>query len=132
MRRWLTTAELGEALAKRDPRVAQLSRRHRTQYARRLVRRAERCEDVRCTKRVGALVYISLRALEVLLPPDVATVDRLDIEFSKLVQEHRGLRGQVNGHGSTLREHGKRLSIVEKKAAILARCQADLAAADAE
>ena len=132
MKRWLTTSELGDALAARSARVAKLSRWRRAEYARRLVERAERLENVRCVKRVGRRMLVSVNALAILLPTEVATVDRLDVAFADLRQSHRFLRGQVNGHGSLLREHGKRLKIVEKKAAILAKCQADLAAADNE
>lgn len=132
MKRWLTTSELGDALAQRSARVAKLSRWRRAEYARRLVQRAEQLEDVRCVKRVGRRVLVSVNALAYLLPSDVATVDRLDAEFANLAQNVRGLRGQVNGHGSVLRDHGRRLKIVEKKQQILARCQAELAAADSE
>ena len=132
MNRWLSTRELGELLAKRYPKVAKLSPWHRAQYARRLVRRAEKLEGVRCVKWEGRRIRISVRALDALLPPDVATIDRLGIAFSELHQSHRALRGKVNGHGSRLHDHDRRLKIVEKKQAILARCQADLVAADAE
>lgn len=132
MKRWITTSELGDALAARDPRVAKLSRWRRAEYARRLVKRAEEQESVRCIKRVGRRVLVSVRALALLLPSDVATVDRLDVAFAELHQNHRTLRGQVNGHGSQLRDHGRRLKIVEKQQAIIAKCQADLIAAASE
>lgn len=132
MRRWITTAELGEALAAKSPRVAKLSKWRRAEYARRLVERAERLESVRCTKREGRRLLISVNALALLLPSDAATVDRLDTEFGKLAQNQRSLRRQVNGHGAQLIVHEKRLKIVEKKAAILARCQEELALADAD
>ncbi len=132
MKRWLTTSELGDVLAERSPRVAKLSRWRRAEYARRLVERAERLESVRCTKRNGRRLLISTNALALLLPTDAATVDRLDTEFGKLAQNQRALRRQVNGHGAQLITHAKMLKVLDKKAAILAEAQRQLALADAE
>lgn len=117
MKRWLTTFELGETLAKRDPRIAQLSRKRRNEYALRLVRRAERYDGVRCTKRVGKNVLVSVVALEELLPTDAATVDRLDVEFGKLNQEHRQLKVRIGDHGSKLTNHARRIVALEEKEA---------------
>ncbi len=132
MKRWLTTSELGDALAAKFARVAKLSRWRRAEYARRLVERAERLESVRCTKRSGRRILISVNALAFLLPSEAATVDRLDLEFGKLAQNQRALRRQVNGHGAQLITHEKRLKIVEKKTKIIADAQQALALADAE
>jgi hypothetical protein len=132
VKRWITTSQLGDALAAKSPRVAKLSKWRRAEYARRLVERAERLESVRCTKRDGRRVLVSVSALAYLLPSDVATVDRLDVEFGKLAQNQRALRRQVNGHGAKLITHARMLKILDKKAAILAKAQADLALADSE
>lgn len=132
MKRWLTTSELGDVLAERSPRVAKLSRWRRAEYARRLVERAERLESVRCTKRNGRRLLISVNALALLLPTDAATVDRLDTEFGKLAQNQRALRRQVNGHGAQLITHAKMLKVLDKRSAILAEAQRQLALADAE
>lgn len=113
MKRWLTTSELGDALAAKSPRVAKLSRRRRAEYARRLVERAERIESVRCSKREGRRMLVSVSALAYLLPSDVGTVDRLDVEFGKLAQNQRALRRQVRGHAVLISDHAKRLKIVE-------------------
>ncbi len=113
MKRWITTTELGEALAAKSPKVAKLSRRLRAQYARRLVERAERLESVRCSKREGRRLLVSVGALALLLPSEVATVDRLDVEFGKLAQNQRALRRQVRGHAELISDHAKRLKIVE-------------------
>jgi hypothetical protein len=114
VRRWLTTTQLGDALAAKSPRVAKLSPRRRAEYARRLVERAERLESVRCSKREGRRLLVSVSALAYLLPSDEATVDRLDIEFGKLAQNQRALRRQVKGHTMLLSDHAKRLKIVEQ------------------
>lgn len=114
MRRWLTPLELSDQLAKRDPKVAQLNRRGRREYVIRVVRRIEKLEDLKCIKRVGRGILISWRALESLLPADAATIDRLDVELGKLNQVTRRIGGQVNGHGSQLRNHQKRLGVLEE------------------
>lgn len=98
MKRWITTAELGDALAARSPRVAKLSPKRRNEYALRLARRAERLEAARYTKQVGKHVMVSIRAVEVLLPPEEATVERLDVQFGKLNREHRYVRGRLSAH----------------------------------
>lgn len=113
MKRWLTTSELGDALAEKSPRVAKLSRRRRAEYARRLVERAERIESVRCSKWEGRRMFVSVGALAYLLPSEAATVDRLDVEFGKLAQNQRALRRDVKGHSVLISDHAKRLKIVE-------------------
>jgi len=114
MKRWLTTTELGNALAAKSTRVAKLSSRRRAEYARRLVERAERLESVRCSKREGRRMLVSVSALAYLLPSEVATVDRLDVEFGKLAQNQRALRRQVRGHAALISDHAKRLKVVEE------------------
>lgn len=114
MRRWLTTLELSDQLAKRDPRVAALGRRSRREYVIRIVKRIEKMENLQCIRREGRTILISWRALESLLPADAATIDRLDTELGKLNQVTRRIGGQVNGHGSQLRDHNKRLGILEE------------------
>lgn len=128
MKRWITTAELGEALAAKSPRVAKLSKWRRAEYARRLVERAERLESVRCSKREGRRLLVSVSALAFLLPSDVATVDRLDVEFGKLAQNQRALRRTVKTHSVLITEHSKRLKIVEQIADETARFQQRLEA----
>lgn len=119
MKRWLTTSELGDALAATSPKVAALSRWGRAQYARRLVERAERLESVQCTRRNGRRVLISVNALSFLLPADVATLDRLDIEFGKLAQNQRALRRKVSQLNDVADNHEKRLVTTEKKVRLL-------------
>jgi hypothetical protein len=123
MKRWITTAELGEALAARNPKVARLNAKRRNEHALREVRRAERLETVRYTKQVGKHVMISVRAVEVLLPPDEATVDRLGAEFSKMNQEHRRFRGR-------LKDHDRRIIGLEEKEAARREFEAKCAEID--
>jgi|GEM_PF-3056199 len=128
MKRWLTTTQLGDALAAKSPRVAKLSSRRRAEYARRLVERAERLESVRCSKREGRRMLISVSALAYLLPSDEATVDRLDVEFGKLAQNQRALRRQVKGHTTLLSDHKRLLSDHAKRLKIVERISSETAA----
>jgi hypothetical protein len=114
VRRWLTTVEVGEQIAKRDPKVAELTRRGRREHVIRVVKRIEKMEDLQCIKRVGRSILVSWRALESLLPADAVTIDRLDTEMGKLNHVTRAIRTQVNGHGSQLRNHRQRLGILEE------------------
>jgi hypothetical protein len=117
VRRWLTPTELGEQLARRNQRVAALSPKRRREYIVRLVQRVERLEEARFLRRTGRNILISWRAIESLLPPDVATVDLLDANLSALNQEHRALKARVGGHGASLREHRERIILLEEKEA---------------
>lgn len=124
MRRWLTPSQLGEQLAKNDPRVARLNKKRRREYAVRLVQRVEKLEEIQCLKRVGKRILVSWRALESLLPPTVATVDLLDTNITVLNQEQRHLKTQVNGYGARLADasrrltdHQQRISVLEEKEA---------------
>ncbi len=132
MKRWLTTAELGDMLAKRDARVAKLSRWHRAQYARRLVRRAQAIDGLTCIRHAGRRLRVDMRIVESLLPPDAATIDRIDVEFGALNQGHRQLKTQANSHGSLLRDHSRRIKILERKEAITTQYLRDLAKAETE
>jgi hypothetical protein len=119
MKRWLTTSELGDELAKRFPKVARMTRWNRAQHARRLVERAERLESVRCSKRDGRRMLVSVNALGFLLPTEQATVDRLEIEFGKLAQNQRALRRKVSEHSSKLGNHEERLGKTEQRVHLL-------------
>jgi len=118
VRRWLTPAQLGEHLATTNPRVAKLSKKRRREYAVRLVQRVERLEEIRCLKKTeNGRILVSWRALETLLPPSVATLDLLDTNLSAINQSHNHLQARVNGYGSALRDHQRRIVVLEEKEA---------------
>lgn len=132
--RWLSISDVTDIVLQRSNKVAErlrkLPRRYQVQHVRRLVLRAERRDDARITKRVSGDIYVRLDAVEALLPVDVATITGLELGQQQLAGETRKLWRHVGSHGSTLRDHAKRISKVEKKAEILARAQAELAAVD--
>ncbi len=132
--RWLSIPDVTDIVLQRSNKVAdrlkKLPRRYQVQHVRRLVARAERRDDQRITKRVSGDIYVRLDAVESLLPVDVATVTRLEVDVVMVAKENRKIWKHVGGHGAQLRDHAKRLCKVEQKAAILARAQAELAAVD--
>lgn len=133
--RWLSISDVTDIVLQRSNKVAEkllkLPRRYQVQHVRRLVIRAERRDEQRITKRVSGDIYVRFDALESLLPVDVATVTRLEVDVVKVATETRKIWRHVGGHGVQLREHTKRIAKVEKKQEILARMQAELQAVDA-
>lgn len=132
--RWLSIPDVTDIVLQRSNKVAErlkkLPRRYQVQYVRRMVKRAERRDDARLTKRVSGDIYVRLDAIETLLPVDVASLTSLEVGQAHHASQIRKLWRSAGGHGATLREHEKRIGKVEKKAEILARAQAELAAVD--
>lgn len=133
--RWLSIADVTDVILQRSNRAAarlqKLTRRHQIQHVRRLVLRAERRDDQRITKRVSGDIYVRFDALEALLPLDVASVTRLEVDVVKVASETKKIWRHVGGHGAQLRDHSKRIGKVEKKQELFARFQAELQAIDA-
>lgn len=117
--RWLSFSEIGELMVKHRPVLANLSKADRRQYVRRVVKRAERRDEVRYTKRVGRALFVSRNALEHLLPYNGETISELERGQAAIRQNQALQERQLNGHGSRLREHSKRLSVLEEKQAAL-------------
>lgn len=111
--RWLSIAEVAGKLAERFPDLSARPRKRQLEAARRLVRRAERRDSTRFTKRAGRELYVSVDALSSLLPVDAAVVDRLESSVARLQQDHRQLSTRVNGHGSKIRQLDERVSKTE-------------------
>ena len=132
--RWLSIPDVTDIVLQRSNKVAErlkkLPRRYQVQYVRRMVKRAERRDEARLTKRVSGDIYVRFDAVETLLPVDVASLTSLEVGQAHHASQIRKLWRTTGGQGATLRDHAKRLSKVEKKAAILAKAQADLAAVD--
>lgn len=110
--RWLSLAELATLLERLHPRLTALNHRERRRWVRRVVQRAERRDAERYTKRVGRELFVSRNALETLMPWSPDTLSGLERNVAELAQNHRGLKRQVNGHGSRLRnlEEWRRLA----------------------
>jgi hypothetical protein len=103
MKRWLTTTQLGDALAAKFAQggqaqftLAEPSTRGGWSSA------PSALESVRCSKREGRRLLVSVSALAYLLPSDVATVDRLDVEFGKLAQNQRAFATGKRSHSVLL------------------------------
>jgi len=107
--RWLSIVEVAAKLTERYPALASRPRKRQLEAARRLVRRVERRDATRLTRRAGRELYVSVDALSALLPLDVARLDGIDQSLADLHQRHRDLERRVNGHGSKLRDHEKRI-----------------------
>lgn len=120
--RWLSIPDVTDIVLQRSNKVAErlrrLSRREQLRSVRRMVQRAERRDDTRITKRVAGDVYVRLDAVEALLPVDVATVTRLELDVVNVASETKRLWKHVGSHGSRLREHDKRISAVEEEQAL--------------
>lgn len=102
--RWLTIAEVAAKLAELYPLLAGKPQKRKLEAVRRMVRRAERRDAARFTKRSGRDLYVSVDALSSLLPVDAAMLDRLEVAVARLHQDHRQLVARVNGHGSEIRK----------------------------
>jgi hypothetical protein len=96
--RWLTLIEVAEIM-----KLAHPNRDERRRYVRRAIRRAEQRDGCAYTKRVGKSLYVSVTALETLLPFDADTFTKLGRSVADIAQIQRELRRQLNGHGSRLR-----------------------------
>ncbi len=102
--RWLSIAEVATKLAEIFPKLATKPQKRRLEAVRRMVRRAERRDAARFTKRSGRDLFVSVDALSSLLPVDASMIDRLEVAVARLHQEHRLLAKRVNGHGSEIRK----------------------------
>jgi hypothetical protein len=130
--RWISIPEVLESLAKNYPAfVAKLEgkpRKRQLEVVRRLVRRAERRDACRFTKRVDGDIFVNVDTLESLLPVDVEKVAAVERDVENLHERHRGLERRVNGHGSKLRDHDKRLALLEAEQQLTSKYLADLQA----
>lgn len=99
-------------------------RKRQLEMVRRLVRRAERRDAWRFTKRVDGELFVSIAALDALRPVDVETLTAVERSVEALNDKNRGLQRQVNGQGSKLRELEARVANVEEIQGHLADAQA--------
>ncbi len=129
---WLSIPDLTDQILKRTNRfarrIAGKSRRCQLQAVRRLVVRAERRDEERFTKRLGKEIFVRAEAVEALLPDDHETLSRVEGKVLEHAREIRRISSAQNGQGARLRDHAKRLEIVEKKQQLFAKFQEDLAA----
>lgn len=115
MKSWLSLLEMADVLAKQMPRVAALSRKRRRETVLRLVRRVERIEGNRISKRVGREWFVNVTAVDALRKWDPDSLHELARSVRDLHQKSDDDRRKINAHGSKLREHDTRLGILEEK-----------------
>jgi hypothetical protein len=106
--RWLSLIEVADIMKLANPK-----RDERRRSVRRAVQRAEKRDDCRYTKRVGKCLYVSVSALETLLPYDAESFTRLGRSVADIAQIQREHGRQLNGIGSRVR-------VVEQKVKTLA------------
>lgn len=110
--RWLSLLEVAALLDSLEPRLSKLSKRERRRWVRRIAQRAERRDSERYTKRVGRELYVSRNAVETLMPWSPEQLSELERNQARLVQNHKALQRQVNGHGARIKnlEEWRRLA----------------------
>lgn len=132
--RWLSIPDLVTQILKRTNKFAESirpkSRKVQVQAVRRLVKRAERRDEERFTKRIGREIYVKAESVEALLPDNYETVTRLEAKVEDHAHHIRQIRDHQTGHGTRLREHDRRICKVEKKQELFAKFQAELIALD--
>lgn len=117
--RWLSLAEVATSLEERRPKLKLQSQKRRREYVLRVVRRLEKREGERCTRRVGREWFVSRNSIEKLKPWDLRTQTDIEHDMADLAQKQRELQRQVNGHGSRLR-------ILEQKEKLTTKFIADI------
>lgn len=128
--RWASIPDITDLVLGRTNKLAERlkskSRRAQLQAVRRLVKRAERRDEVRITKRLSGDIFVRLDAVESLLPADAATVTRLEVAVTQVVAENRRIWTRLGAQSAKLREHDQKIGIVTEKQDILQTCVTQL------
>lgn len=95
--------DLGLLLRKQDKRLEKLSRRSLRQHAGRVVREYEEMQGERITKRWRSRMYVSVGAIEQLLPLDDQVIARVERNQATANHKIKALERQQNAHGSRIR-----------------------------
>lgn len=134
--RWLSVGDVLPRLIDAYPKFAKKiegkSRDYQLRAVHRLVRKAEKLHECRVSKRVGRALYVSVDALESLVPERVDVLTTVEKNLADLHESHRDLVKRVNGHGSELRRHGQQLNNLTEKQRETTRYLAKMSALDAE
>ncbi len=115
MKQWLTLLEVAEVIAKNKPKVALLSRKRKREHALRKIQRAEELHGERFTKKVRGQWFVSVGAVDQLQKWDPDSLHQLGRSLADLHSKFGVHRQQTNAHGAKLREHERRIGIVEEK-----------------
>lgn len=97
--RWLSLLEVATLL-----KLDQQHPARRRRYVLRFIRRVEARTQEKISKLFGNRVYVSLRAVEMLVPHDTEALVNVERDLAALGQKHRELARKVRGHGSRLRK----------------------------
>jgi hypothetical protein len=101
--RWVRLYELGQLLQKKDKRLEKLGRRALRQHAHRVVLEFEDMHGERITKKWRSRLYVSVGALDALLPLDEQVISRVERNQAEANQKIKALERQTNAHGSRIR-----------------------------
>lgn len=112
--RWLSLIDVAAIM-----KLAHPKRDERRRYVRRAIRRAEQRDGCRYTKRVGKSLYVSVQALETLLPYDAETFTQLGQSVAQIAQVQRLHTRQLNDHGSKHRAVAKSIKSLEEHRALV-------------
>jgi hypothetical protein len=100
--RWLSLLEVAELLAREIPRIRELSRKARRQHVLRIIRRCERRDGARISKRVGREWFVSRNAVDALQRWEPEALTELQRAVEHLHAKSKEQQRQINGHGSRI------------------------------
>ncbi len=100
--RWLSLLEVADLLAREIPRIRELSRKARRQHVLRIIRRCERRDGSRISKRVGREWFVSRNAVDALQKWEPEALTELQREVAHLHAKTKEQQRQINGHGSRI------------------------------
>jgi len=119
--RWLSLLEVADLLAREIPRIAELSRKRRREHILRLVRRCERRDGERMSKRVGREWFVSRNAVDALQRWEPEALSELQRSVEHLHAKTREHGRRINAHGSKLRELAEKQRLADDYLTGLAR-----------
>jgi uncharacterized membrane-anchored protein YjiN (DUF445 family) len=122
--RWLSLLEVATLLDEHAPRLAQLSRKRRREHVLRLVRRVERRDGERLSKRVGREWFVSRNAVDALQRWEPEALSELERSVAHLHAKTKQHDRQLNAHGSKLRELAEKQRLADAYLTGLARLDA--------
>ncbi len=118
--RWISLYELGKLLQKNDKRLERLSRRSLRQHAHRVVKQAEEFGCEKYTKLWKGRLYVSVGALDSILPLDDQVISRVERNQADQASKLREMQRQLGSHGSRIRNLEKWRELTEKYIAAVA------------
>ena len=130
MRRWLSLLEVAEVIARSSPKVAAMTRKRKREHVLRKVRRVEELHGERLSKKVRREWFVSVAGADALQKWDPDSMHEMGRSLADLHHKRDIDKKQSNAHGAKLREHDKRLGVVEEKQKLTEAYFAGLAAID--